>query len=40
MLAFQPQRAVLFGHAPAPGRDDIKRYAQAAARLFLKGCAR
>jgi AcrR family transcriptional regulator len=40
MLAFQPQRAVLFGHAPPPGREDIKRYAQAAARLFLKGCAR
>jgi AcrR family transcriptional regulator len=40
MLAFQPQRAMLFGHAPAPSRKDLEKRAQAAARLFLKGCAR
>jgi AcrR family transcriptional regulator len=39
MLAFQPQRAVLFGHAPAPDREQLKRLAQAAAELFLRGCA-
>lgn len=40
MLAFQTQRAMLFGHAPAPGRKDLERRAQSAARLFLNGCAR
>ena len=40
MLAFQPQRAMLFGHASAPSRKDLEQRAHAVARLFLKGCAR
>lgn len=40
MLALQPQRAVLFGHAAPPGREEIERRARVAAELFLKGCAR
>jgi AcrR family transcriptional regulator len=40
MLVFQPQRAVMFGHAPAPGREELVRRAQAVAKLFLRGCAR
>jgi hypothetical protein len=39
MLAFQPQRAVMFGHAAVPGRDDLERRAAACARMFLEGCA-
>jgi len=38
MLAFQPQRAVLYGHAPVPGRKELEKRAQTVARLFLKGC--
>jgi AcrR family transcriptional regulator len=40
MLAFQPQRAVMFGHAPAPSREEIERRAQACAKLFLAGSKR
>jgi AcrR family transcriptional regulator len=40
MFAFQPQRAVMFGHAAAPGHKEIERRARTAAQLFLKGCAR
>jgi hypothetical protein len=40
MFAFQPQRAVMFGHAPAPDAKELERRARAAARLFLKGCGR
>ena len=40
MLAFQPQRAVMFGHAPALGREELERRARICAELFLKGCAR
>jgi len=40
MLVFQPQRAVLFGHVPAPGREEIHRRARVVAQLFLKGCLR
>jgi AcrR family transcriptional regulator len=40
MLAFQPQRAVMFAHAPAPGRKELERRAAAVAKLFLRGCAR
>jgi AcrR family transcriptional regulator len=40
MLAFQPQRAVMFGHAPAPDREELERRAGIVAALFLKGCAR
>ncbi|MCP4618727.1 MAG: TetR/AcrR family transcriptional regulator [Bradyrhizobium sp.] len=40
MFAFQPQRAVMFGHAPAPDRKELERRAQVCARLFLRGCGR
>jgi AcrR family transcriptional regulator len=40
MLVFQPQRAVLFGHAPTLGREELERRAQTVAELFLHGCAR
>ena len=40
MLVFQPQRAVMFGHAPAPDREELVRRAQVVAKLFLRGCAR
>ena len=39
MLVFQPQRAVMFGHAPTPSREELERRAQAVAALFLRGCA-
>lgn len=39
MFAFQPQRAFMFGHAPAPDRDQLERRARVVAALFLKGCA-
>jgi len=38
MLALQPQRAVLFGHAPPPTREELERRVAACARLFLRGC--
>ena len=38
MLVFQPQRAVLFGHAPAPGSEEVRQRAQTVAKLFLRGC--
>lgn len=40
MLVFQPQRAVLFGHALPPDRAELERRAEAVAELFLRGCAR
>jgi AcrR family transcriptional regulator len=40
MLAFQPQRAVLFGHAAPPSRHELEERALAVAELFLNGCAR
>ena len=40
MLAFQPQRTVIFGRAPAPSREALERRAEAVAKLFLRGCAR
>ena len=39
MLVFQPQRAVLFGHAPTLTREELERRAQSVAALFLRGCA-
>ena len=39
MLVFQPQRAVMFGHAPIPAREELERRARAVAELFLRGCA-
>jgi AefR-like transcriptional repressor, C-terminal domain len=38
MLVFQPQRAVLFGHAPPPTREQLEQRAQAVAAVFLRGC--
>lgn len=40
MLAFQPQRAVMLGHAPPLGRRELERRAGICAKLFLKGSAR
>ena len=40
MLAFQPMRAVMFGHKPPPSREEIERRARECAVLFLKGCGR
>ncbi len=40
MLVFQPQRAVMFGHAPTLSRDELERRAKTVAALFLRGCAR
>ena len=40
MLAYQPQRAVMFGHAPAPTHEQIEQRAQTCARLFLQGSGR
>src|SRR5579871_120809 len=37
MLVFQPQRAVMFGHAPTLSRDELERRAQAVSELFLRG---
>jgi AcrR family transcriptional regulator len=37
MLAMQPQRAVMFGHAPAPTREQLERRVAACAKLFLEG---
>ena len=39
-LAWQPQRAVMFGHAPTPSREALERRAQAVSELFLRGCGR
>jgi AcrR family transcriptional regulator len=38
MLAFQPQRAVMFGHRPAPSAKEREQRAKDCARLFLQGC--
>jgi AcrR family transcriptional regulator len=40
MLVFQPQRAVMFGHAPTLSRDELERRARTVTALFLRGCAR
>ena len=39
MLVFQPQRAVLFGHATPPTRQELEKRAGTVAALFLRGCA-
>jgi len=39
MLVFQPQRAVMFGHAPLPTREQLEIRAQMVAATFLRGCA-
>jgi AcrR family transcriptional regulator len=40
MLVFQPQRAVMYGHAPAPTREQLELRVAACAKLFLQGCGR
>ena len=40
MLAFQPQRGVMFGHKPPPSRQEIEHRARSCAALFLRGCGR
>jgi uncharacterized protein YehS (DUF1456 family) len=37
MLAFQPHRAVMFGHRPPPTREEREQRAKNCARLFLQG---
>ena len=39
MLAFEPQRAVMFGHKAAPTREELEMRARDCAVLFLQGCA-
>jgi len=39
MLAFEPQRAVMFGHKAAPTRNELEMRARDCAALFLQGCA-
>lgn len=39
MLAFQPHRAVMFGHAPTLTREQLEQRAESVAALFLRGCA-
>ena len=38
MLAFQPQRAVMFGHRQPPSRQEMESRARSCAALFLRGC--
>src|SRR5690348_7050047 len=40
MLAMQPMRAAMFGHQPAPTKEERARRAATCARLFLSGCRR
>jgi AcrR family transcriptional regulator len=37
MLAFEPQRAVMFGQKPLPGRQELRQRVQICASLFLNG---
>jgi hypothetical protein len=37
MMAFEPQRAVIFGQKPLPKRHELERRAQVCATLFLNG---
>ena len=39
MLVFQPQRMVMFGHAPTLDREALERRAQTVAAVFLRGCS-
>ena len=40
MLAMQPMRAAMFGHQPAPTREERAQRAATCTRLFLSGCRR
>ena len=37
MLAFEPQRAVMFGQKPLPGRQELLQRVEVCASLFLNG---
>src|SRR6516165_7656310 len=37
MLAFEPQRAVMFGQKALPGRQELRQRAEVCASLFLNG---
>jgi AefR-like transcriptional repressor, C-terminal domain len=37
MLAFELQRAIMFGQKPPPGRQEVRHWAQVCAALFLEG---
>jgi len=39
MFAFEPQRAVMFGHKAVPTRKEFETRARDCAALFLQGCA-
>ena len=39
MMIMDPQRAVMLGQRPAPGRDEIVARAKQCTRLFLRGCS-
>jgi AcrR family transcriptional regulator len=39
MFAFEPQRAVMFGHRAVPTREELETRARACAALFLQGSA-
>ena len=38
MLAMQPLRATMFGHQPAPTKEERAERAATCAKLFLRGC--
>jgi AcrR family transcriptional regulator len=38
MMIMEPQRAVMLGQQPAPGRAEIVERAKRCAQLFLEGC--
>jgi AcrR family transcriptional regulator len=38
MMIMDPQRAVMLGQRPVPGREEIVARAKHCTRLFLKGC--
>jgi AcrR family transcriptional regulator len=38
MMVMDPQRAVMLGQRPVPGRQEIAARAKQCAQLFLKGC--
>jgi hypothetical protein len=38
MMIMDPQRAVMLGQRPVPGREEIVARAKQCTQLFLKGC--
>jgi hypothetical protein len=39
MMIMDPQRAVMLGQRPPPGRDEIVARAKQCTQLFLRGCS-